>query len=52
MAEKIKSKTDVSSRAESKARSQICRNCGKKVEIVKAVSPTGKSKMKRVCCGQ
>ena len=50
MAEKVKSKTDVSARAESKSRVQICSNCGNKVEVVLAVSQSGKKRMRRVCC--
>lgn len=50
MAEKGKSKTDVAARAESKGRVQTCRVCGNKVEVVMAVSPSGKKKMRRVCC--
>ncbi len=50
MAEKIKSKTDVAARAESKGRVQLCRLCGNKAEVVMAVSPTGKKRVKRVCC--
>lgn len=50
MAEKVKSKTDVAARAESKSRAQICRSCGNKVDVVLAVSPSGKKKMRRVCC--
>jgi hypothetical protein len=50
MAEKGKSKTDVSARTESKNRIQNCRYCGNKIEIVLAVSPSGKKKMKRICC--
>lgn len=50
MAEKGKSKTDVAARAESKSRIQTCRVCGNKVEVVMAVSPSGKKKMRRVCC--
>lgn len=50
MAEKIKSKTDVSARAESKSKAQLCRLCGNKADIVMAVSPTGKKRVKRVCC--
>jgi hypothetical protein len=50
MAEKGKSKTDVSARAESKNRVQRCCYCGNKVEVVLAVSPTGKKKLKRLCC--
>jgi DNA-directed RNA polymerase subunit RPC12/RpoP len=50
MAEKGKSKTNVSARAESKARVNRCSYCGNKIEVVMAVSPTGKKKIKRVCC--
>jgi len=50
MADKVKSKTDVSARAEAKNRMQICSICGNKVEVVMAVSPTGKKRIKRVCC--
>jgi hypothetical protein len=50
MADKVKSKTDVSARAEAKNRAQICSVCGNKVEVVLAVSPTGKKRIKRVCC--
>ncbi|HET6516545.1 MAG TPA: hypothetical protein VFG09_15435 [Thermodesulfovibrionales bacterium] len=49
MAEK-KSKTDVAARAESKGRAQCCSNCGKKVEVVLAVSSNGKKRMRRICC--
>jgi transcription elongation factor Elf1 len=51
MAEKVKSKTDVAARAESKNRAYNCRFCGNKVDVVMAVSPSGKKKIKRVCCG-
>ncbi|MFZ5906163.1 MAG: hypothetical protein ACOYVJ_01980 [Nitrospirota bacterium] len=50
MAEK-KSKTNVAARSESKNRAQLCRYCGNKVEVVLAVAPNGKKKMKRLCCG-
>ena len=50
MAEKAKSKTDVAARAESKGRAQLCRNCGNKVEVVLAVSPNWKKRMRRLCC--
>lgn len=50
MADKGKSKTDVSARKEAKNRVHICSLCGNKVEVVLAVSPTGKKRMKRVCC--
>jgi ribosome maturation factor RimP len=51
MAEKAKSKTDVSARAELKGRVQYCRFCGNKVEVVLSVDTNGKKKMKRLCCG-
>jgi hypothetical protein len=51
MAEKGKSKTDVAARAESKAKANICSLCGNKVDVVMAVSASGKKKMRRVCCG-
>jgi len=50
MAEKGKSKTDVSARADAKNRVQRCSCCGNKVEVVMTLSPTGKKKMKRLCC--
>jgi hypothetical protein len=50
MSEKKKSKTDVAARADAKSRSNICRFCGKKVEVVMAVYPPGKKRMRRICC--
>ena len=50
MAEKGKSKTDVSARAESKNRIHRCSICGNKGEVVLSVSPSGKKRMKRLCC--
>jgi len=51
MAENGKSsKTNVQARAESKNRIQRCSICGNKIDIVLAVSPTGKKRMRRVCC--
>ncbi|MEW6001923.1 MAG: hypothetical protein AB1638_04675 [Nitrospirota bacterium] len=50
MAEKGKSKTDVAARADSKNRIQRCRFCGNKVEVIMVVSPTGKKRMRRLCC--
>lgn len=50
MAEKVKSKTDVAARAESKNRVQCCSNCGNKVEVVLSVSSSGKKRMRRICC--
>ena len=51
MAEKGKSKTDVAARTDLKSKAQLCSNCGNKVEVVLAVSPNGKKRMKRICCG-
>lgn len=50
MAEKGKSKTDVGSRVDAKNRQQICSLCGNKVEVVLAVTPSGKKRIKRMCC--
>jgi hypothetical protein len=50
MAEKGKSKTDVSARVEAKNRIQRCSFCGNKVEVVLSVSSSGKKKMRRICC--
>ncbi len=50
MAGEKKSKTDVASRLENKGKTNFCSNCGKKVEVVLAVSPNGKKRMRRLCC--
>jgi hypothetical protein len=50
MAEKVKSKTDVSARAEAKGKIQYCRFCGNKVDVVLSVSATGKKRIRRMCC--
>jgi hypothetical protein len=50
MAEKGKSKTDVAARTEAKNRVELCRYCGNKVDVVLAVSPNGKKRMRRICC--
>lgn len=52
MAEKGKSKTNVAARAEAKSKGQFCRYCGNKVDVIMSVSPTGKKKIKRLCCGE
>jgi hypothetical protein len=44
------SKTNVSARAELKAQQAICRFCGKKPEVVRILTPSGKSQMFRKCC--
>jgi len=51
MAEKGKSKTDVSARVEAKNRVQTCSKCGNKVEVILSISPSGKKRMRRICCG-
>ncbi|NWF52722.1 MAG: hypothetical protein HXY47_06525 [Nitrospirae bacterium] len=51
MAEKGKSKTNVMARADVKNRVQHCRFCGNKVEVVMALTPSGKKKIIRICCG-
>ena len=50
MAEKAKSKTDVSARAALKSSAQICKCCGRKVDVVMSVSARGKRRMRRLCC--
>jgi len=50
MAGEKKSKTDVSARADNKNKGNFCANCGKKVDVVLAVSPNGKKRMRRICC--
>ncbi len=50
MSGKAKSKTNVAARAEAKSMAQRCSICGNKVEVILSVSPTGKKRMKRLCC--
>ena len=50
MAGKAKSKTDVSARAGSRNSSKICSLCGRDVNVVMAVTSTGKKSIKRLCC--
>ncbi len=50
MSEKGKSKTGVAARSENKSKSIVCRNCGNKIETVIAVSPSGKKRIRRICC--
>jgi hypothetical protein len=45
-----KSKTDVSARTGAKNLAKLCTLCGNKVDVVMAVTPTGKKSMKRLCC--
>ncbi len=51
MAEGKKSKTNVAARQEAKAAAQLCKFCGKKVEVVMTLTPNGKKMMMRKCCG-
>lgn len=50
MAKKDTSKTNVTARAELKAREVNCRFCGRKPEVVRVLTPTGKAQMYRKCC--
>lgn len=50
MAKKDTSKTNVTARAEAKARAAICSHCGKKAEVVRQLTPAGKTQMYRKCC--
>lgn len=50
MADVKKSKTNVAARQEAKAAQQFCRFCGKKVEVVMTLSPSGRKQMLRKCC--
>ncbi len=50
MAGKVKSKTNVAARADTRSMARLCSACGNKVEVVLSVSPTGKKSMKRLCC--
>ncbi|MEN8263949.1 MAG: hypothetical protein ABFR82_10825 [Nitrospirota bacterium] len=45
-----KSKTDVAARTGAKNLAKLCTLCGNKVDVVMAVTPTGKKSMKRLCC--
>jgi len=51
VAEGKKSKTNVAARQEAKSAQQMCRFCGKKVEVVMTMSPNGRKVMVRKCCG-
>ena len=51
MADVKKSKTNVAARAEAKAAAQMCRSCGKKVDVVMTLTTNGKKMMIRKCCG-
>ena len=45
-----KSKTNVAARQEAKAAAQLCRLCGKKIDVVMTLTPNGKKMMVRRCC--
>lgn len=45
-----KSKTNASARSATKNMAKLCSNCGKKVDVVMTVTPSGKKSMKRLCC--
>lgn len=51
MADVKKSKTNVAARQEAKSAQQICRNCGKKIEVVMTLTASGRKQMVRKCCG-
>ena len=46
-----KSKTNVAARQEAKTAQQLCRLCGKKIDVVMTLTPNGKKLMLRRCCG-
>lgn len=46
-----KSKTNVAARQEAKQAGQVCRFCGKKIDVVMTLTPNGKKVMLRKCCG-
>jgi hypothetical protein len=50
MSGRAKSKTDVAARSSSKNMAKLCSLCGNRIEVIMAVSSTGKKSMKRLCC--
>ncbi|HSV73680.1 MAG TPA: hypothetical protein VLH79_07975 [Chthonomonadales bacterium] len=46
-----KSKTNVAARQEAKSAGQMCRLCGKKVDVVMTLTASGRKQMLRKCCG-
>jgi hypothetical protein len=50
MAKKDTSKTNVTARAELKAQQALCRFCGNKPEVIRILTPAGRTKMYRKCC--
>jgi len=46
------SKSIVAARLESKAQQQLCRFCGRKPEVVRQLTPSGKVQMFRKCCAE
>lgn len=51
MADIKKSKTNVAARQEAKQAAQLCRACGKKIDIVMTLTASGRKQMVRKCCG-
>ncbi len=50
MAKKDTSKTNVTARAAAKLEQSTCRFCGRKPEVVRVLTPSGKTQMFRKCC--
>ncbi len=50
MAKKDTSKTNVTARAALKAAGTTCRFCGKKPEVIRVLTPAGRTQMFRKCC--
>jgi hypothetical protein len=50
MAKKDSSKTNVTARAALKAQEATCRFCGRKPEVIRVLTPSGKTQMYRKCC--
>jgi hypothetical protein len=46
------SKTNVGARQAEKNKVQLCRNCKNPVNVVMTLSPTGRKRMLRKCCGE
>jgi len=50
VAEGKKSKTNVAARQEAKTAAQLCKLCGKKIDVVMTMTSNGKKVMMRRCC--
>jgi hypothetical protein len=50
MAKKDTSKTNVMARAALKSQEATCRFCGRKPEVIRVLTPAGKTQMYRKCC--